>query len=822
MQINPSDIQWDDETPTTTQTATPASAAPISDITWDDEAPATSQPAAPKRRRVPTVTFENVEEPAPQGEVTKPSSEIEFVDDTATRYDVAAYLPPEKYSNPEYEAEIKAAVANPNSTADDLRAIAEKYDLYIQNADEVIDYRNKTGKASSSVNYDMRVEQPDDGATGAGARGFGSGALFNFLDEAGAVVDTLGGTDGRQNLWNSDQSFGELFSRNVAANREILDGDFERHPYATIAGNVAGGLVTMKPANAVGEAAGLANLGQTSRAAAQGAGEGALYGAGGAEGGLTERFKGAVGGAGTGAVIGVGIDKTLGSFARQAQRDAQAGQEVLDAAKSLNTQYGTNIRPVASEVGGMSTRAASRLNEDTFIGGMAATNRGEKLASEAKDAAEGVTGGLTRLEDTAEGMVARGDGQGLAALPDRLKSRYTAMYDRASTLAGNSKLATPKTIAALDAEITRLEQVPGGVAGLDKLKKLRTDLQNGGTVEGLRLLRTTFGDSLDVTNRTARTSAKKLWGSLSDDITDGLTAAGKKDAALAYRRADSAYRNAQDHTAVIDKLFSNKSGVQVADSLASMSRKDSDRLQDIMRLASPEEAASIRAGLVERMGRAKASAQDAEGSVFSLETFLTSWAKLPEPAKARLFTGQLRTDLTNLAKVAEGARRGGTSAFKGERSAMRLVEAYVAFKSGGGSIAGSTIGGMLLSSPRFARVLVAWGKSGGTRAELAKELGRVSTRLTAGEGQDAVNGFIGWLNSGNAETPPATPAPAAAQEAPLAPSAADGLGPDAFDNIDEYAFQPEGEEDMLMDEEDPMYYETDVSSQQFSDPRVLS
>ena len=63
------------------------------------------------------------------------------------------------------------------------------------------------------VSYDLApkpLTNLGDGATGAFARGAGDGVLPNLLDEVGAVPDSLGLTDGRENVFNSDRRWADI------------------------------------------------------------------------------------------------------------------------------------------------------------------------------------------------------------------------------------------------------------------------------------------------------------------------------------------------------------------------------------------------------------------------------------------------------------------------------------------------------------------------------------------------------------------------------------------------------------------------------------
>lgn len=132
-----------------------------------------------------------------------------------------------------------------------------------------------------------------DGALGAGLRGIGNGALANFLEEGGAVVDALGGTPGRENVWNSKRRFADIWLNNEIQNEAITGFDKSQHPYATGTGEFAGALAF--PAGKVRSAAGLAKWGAV---------YGGLAGLG-TEGTVEQRLGSGAVGAGLGAATSV-------------------------------------------------------------------------------------------------------------------------------------------------------------------------------------------------------------------------------------------------------------------------------------------------------------------------------------------------------------------------------------------------------------------------------------------------------------------------------------------------------------------------------------
>ena len=194
-------------------------------------------------------------------------------------------------------AEINAFLeANGYETArpDDLRAWVARRD------------------AGENVEYAISLEAPPlpminlgDGAAGAGVRKFGSGFLAGGFDEAGAVVDTLGGTDGRENVWNSDRRLADIWANNQAQNAAILAYDQTYHPTASTIGEVSGAL-----------ASGFAiPYGQGARTVPQLAKVGGVYGGAegflGTDGRVADRLKGAAIGVPVGAAVNAVGGKAL-------------------------------------------------------------------------------------------------------------------------------------------------------------------------------------------------------------------------------------------------------------------------------------------------------------------------------------------------------------------------------------------------------------------------------------------------------------------------------------------------------------------------------
>lgn len=205
---------------------------------------------------------------------------------------------------PEIEQGYLAVWNDPRSKPEDLLAFAKTNGFTIRDEDARRAYakRFKDGDAPDGPGSLQYVKPPrpitdvGDGTVGAFARGVAD--PINMLDEYGAVVDALGGTAGRENVFNSDRRFGDILWNNIDQNRSILAHDDQEHPVARIGGQLASAVVTP-----IG-----AGIRSVPKLIAYGAGEGFAAGYGAGEGGFTERLPNAA----LGTAVGMAGAATLG------------------------------------------------------------------------------------------------------------------------------------------------------------------------------------------------------------------------------------------------------------------------------------------------------------------------------------------------------------------------------------------------------------------------------------------------------------------------------------------------------------------------------
>jgi len=139
--------------------------------------------------------------------------------------------------------------------------------------------------------------------------------------------------------------------------------------------------------------------------------------------------------------------------------------------------------------------------------------------------------------------------------------------------------------------------------------------------------------------------------------------------------------------------LANMSGEQAYLSLERLANNRGDSIEFRRRLAdmSTDEASAVRSLFIDRMGRAKPGAQNAEGDAFSIAQFLTRWSDLTPQAKVTLFgDAGMRDDMEALAKLAERVK--GSERLRGhsntgginmaDKTGLGLTSAVLAFVTG--------------------------------------------------------------------------------------------------------------------------------------------
>jgi len=261
---------------------------------------------------------------------------------------------------PEIEKQYLDLFKAKDTTVNDLVAFGQAHDFIVDPKDAAARLKKKnTGvQVSEDLLYSRApriLHDSGDAALGAGLRGVAD--PLNVLDELGAVVDTAGLTGGREDIWNSDRRWADVYDNNLEQNRGILGYDELHHPAARIGGQIAGSLVLPVVgtegvyANAARAAlragAGRFAAEQAGRAAVRnrliaiGAGEGFVAGGGAGEGGPMQRLPSALGGA----VVGGGIGAAGGLLAPVLGRGVASTRGLVRG--RLATRDAADFAPIA-------------------------------------------------------------------------------------------------------------------------------------------------------------------------------------------------------------------------------------------------------------------------------------------------------------------------------------------------------------------------------------------------------------------------------------------------------------------------------------------
>lgn len=575
----------------------------------------------------------------------------------------------------------------------------------------------------------------DPKGTFGAANRLGNSLMFGLGDEAQGVQRAAGAA-----LMGQDPIANYKLGRDAA--RLTLEQTQQAQPGMSTAADLLGGFggALLMPGSIGAGAGGVAKAGALA---------GGLSGFGNGEG-LPGSLTGAAIGTGMGAGLGYAGGKVGDALAaRSAGRSAAPlsdGGQVIQAADNLNGQFGTNIQPMPADVGGITTRRATGGMAQLPLAAQPIVSGAQKVTAEAakaRDAIALLAGNPAQIEGAGEAALS-----GARNFIKTSRARVSALYAKARSLGGDQPVDLAEARNVLDQNIAELLQVPGGGAGLDRLKALRAELDKPYPVEGVRQMRTQLrdqfmGDGLRGSDLERRVG--QVLDAADSDITNGLNQAGKGDAARAYAEAAAAHK---ERLGVIDNILAPiigskadapKSGEEIMAAISRATQTNNKRLGGFLAALPAEDAGTVRATLISRLGQASKGTQDAEGTAFSLPQFLTHWNAMTPEAKSTLFGGELRAALDNLAKVADGTKQAQKFAnFSNTGSPIGMVATgagsagfFAAPITTTAAMAAQYGGGLLLSSPKFARWLANMPSNPNAVSSHIKALSRIAANDNA-------------------------------------------------------------------------------------------
>ena len=393
--------------------------------------------------------------------------------------------------------------------------------------------------------------------------------------------------------------------------------------------------------------------------------------------------------------------------ALQATRQAAVNVPSLDrltpAQRLLAASERQNVPLIPADVGGPGIQGFTAGAGQSIMGrgpisqAAEATTEGLKLAAQRAADATGVVRtpfeiGL-QLKDAAKSFATLTSQRG-GRLYDKVKDQVEGLAFRplnaAKTLDREidflRKKNDPNDPLLRYLEDKRSQLSTTGGFDYDGAKQILSDLKTDHRVKDDLLRVTTAKDTL---GRVAR--------AMEDDVTGTMIKSGKEGAASAFKTANAYWRQRVEtlDDALEPILGPDVTPERILDSVNAMARGGKGGVQRLVRVINslPEaDRGSIRATIVDRLGRAKAGAQDAGGEVFSPAEFLTNWNKVSPEAKLALFgrDKKLSQALDDIAVLADGTEQAqqfvNRSQTAGAQNYMNVFNAAAGLGGAGGLV----------------------------------------------------------------------------------------------------------------------------------------
>jgi len=608
----------------------------------------------------------------------------------------------------------------PKATAAELRHFVGSKGLSLDNAEQIVEQRDKGQGVVGEITYPLPKVENTDGPAATAARGAMDTITFGTLPKLGA------GIAGIESAIKGD-GFLDKYHEMLDHNNGVIASDQAEHPYYRVAGQLLAGLAIPTGLEGVGfkagsaalregatlqEARGIAMAAVRNRMALTGGAYGAAHGAGSADN-IPDAVKGAATEGALGATAGLAFG-TAGQYidpAIQASRAAARALPISDAQQTFAAADRQGIDLLPADVGGPVTRGLTAFTAQTPFGAGPIFKAASHLDAQAETRLAEIAGkeGNAAADIEGIGTAATEGGQKYVEIAKRAGGR---MYDFAAQKAGDAKVDLQGTRDLVDQQIARLKAVPGGGAGLQDLETLRAALDKPATVQGVRDMRTEMFVDPQFRNTPVEGRMKAIANAASKDVEASLRGQGLSEAADAYKAADQNWRSMlvnlkRNVEPVIGKLDNLKSPEAVSTALNSAMKNNGARVGAFVNSLPNEQQNIVRASLLSPLGR------DASGN-FSINRFATDWSKISPAAKRAVFGNESRAALDDLATVGNGAKAAQKYANHSNTGRAIITERTLGTLATGGTIAAGIpaflataaaqhITGMLLASPKVAR-----------------------------------------------------------------------------------------------------------------------
>lgn len=687
--------------------------------------------------------------------------------------------------SPEDEAEVIRMLQSGADASAVRRFVASK-GFRFNNADQVVAAREQTGKVNPDAVYNLPRPSDEEygGALDAGARGVGDTLTMGALQKLNAGVAGIGAAMDGESF--GDAYSRQLDYNNGVVDRDEEEHGTARIVGQLIGGlalpsgmeGVAftAGKNALRAGATMREARAVASTAARNRMAAVGGGYGAAHGAGSADslgeaatGALSEGATGFAAGTVTGQAAKLAVPRVTANAA------AKRAAPIPDAIKFAQATERQGLEYLPADVqGGQAKQIAARMISgitNMTLGGIPLSEAAGRIVEKAKAGRDAIAQAVGVVTDNAGvgQAVQRGARQFMTASERRgddlfeaipidgetdavLANVRPALRELTAGMKSNPELSrlvaeNPRLRKMLDALTPKAKVEPGtpdqpggmgfgvDIEGVPGSPSRKTGEFEGGKLSwrDLKRFRTIIGEMAGQPMISASLSTKalkKVYAALSEDMR--ATAAREGPRALStFERANSYWRGRQNRIEQVlggvlgdDLQKGAESAARQINTWASANASDFGRLSRLVRSLPQDEADTVRASLISRLGRASAGRQDQGGDVFSPAEFATQWDKIDKRAKAVLFQGEHRAALEDFARVMSGMKA-STAYANNSKTALgangiALITWAIASPIGAAVTAGAQLGaGKLMASTKFAKWLAAAPKKPNAPAFLA-------------------------------------------------------------------------------------------------------
>lgn len=677
----------------------------------------------------------------------------------------------------------------PKASADELRRFVGSKGLQLDNAEQIVAQRDRGQGVVGQISYPLPKVENTDGGAGAMRRGAEDTLTLGVLPKLGAVTEGVNGLiDGegfsrayhRQlDINNGEAAADEAGHPWMRLSGQLLGG--LAIPVGLEGVGLKAGSEALRAGASMDEARAAASIAVRNRLAVSGGAYGAAHGAGSADnipdaikGAATEGALGATGGLAFGAG-GQFLDPVLHA-ARITARSAPLGaNEAFDLAAQRVGKF-TGNGPVdylaADRPAALPSQWATSLTNLT-LGGIPLSEAATKVVQSAKDARDAIAAKIGNFRTTDGGAadtiyagqrLQRGAQQFLnqsekragdlyeaipiaADRPAVLTNTRAALSDLTQGFKSNDALSklwadNPRlraTLEALTPETSPMfkDGLAGGGGAAQGATQIGTEFRNGSlSWQDMKRFRSIVGQIIGQPGLEADgaqiAALRKLYGGLSEDMRATASGAGPQ-ALKAFERANSYFSARQQRISdTLAPIFGKNLDASPEDAYRALlgwskaQGGDFAAVARTIRSLPEDDANTVRATVLNTLGKVSKGRQDETGAAFSPSDFITHWNDLSDRAKSVLFQGDARKAIDDLVIVAAGMKQGAQKFANTSKTGIAIgatgtISGAIAHPLlAPFSIMGQIGAGYLLGKPAFARWLTAYIKKPNAAAALAQ------------------------------------------------------------------------------------------------------